>query len=377
MGPAMIRYNSDDILLLRFDDLDADYKSYSYTIEHYDAYWQPTQLMQFEYIEGFTQDQIVNYESSINTIVPYTQYTLEFPNANMRPLLSGNYLLKVFLNGDPENLVFTRRFMIYEQVLPVEGWARPANLVSFRDTHQQVTFSIDISPFHISNPYQDLKVVVRQNGRWDNAIAGLTPRMIRGSQLVYDYDNQLLFNGGNEFRRFDIRSLRYTTLQVEEISAASRSWDVFLLPDQRRTFRHYTFENDINGHYVINTTDAADPNLQADYAWVHFSLPLDAPVATGSVHILGQLTQWTMGSHSEMTYNYRLKQYEARLLLKQGLYNYLYMYRDEGQQQGEVCFFEGCHSETENDYSILVYYRAPGSLYDRLVSMTVLNTAVQ
>ncbi|MFO7977538.1 MAG: DUF5103 domain-containing protein [Bacteroidales bacterium] len=377
MGPAMIRHKSDEILYLQFDDLDADYKNYSYTIEHYDAHWQPTQLMEFEYIEGFTQDQIVNYSPSVNTVESYTQYTLEFPNQNMRPLLSGNYLLKVFLDGNPEELVFTRRFMIFEQLLPVEGTARPATIVASRDTHQQVSFSIDISPLHIANPYQDLKVVIRQNGRWDNAITDLPPRMIRSNRLIYDYDNQLLFHGGNEFRRFDIRSLRYTTQEVGKIGAGSSSWDVFLLPDARRNFRHYTTENDLNGHYAISTSDAPSQELQADYAWVHFSLPMDAPVAAGSVHVMGQLTQWALGPESEMTYNYRLKQYEARLLLKQGLYNYWYVYKEEGEQQADVCYFEGCHSETENDYSILVYYRAPGSLYDRLVSMAGLNTSVR
>lgn len=375
LGIPLIRFNTNEFLLLQFDDLDADYKNYHYTILHCDAYWQPTTLMDFEYIDGFTQDQITDHSPSINTIAPYTHYTLRFPNSNMRPRLSGNYLLIVFLDGDPGNIVFTRRFMIMEQLLPVSGTATLANLVAWRNTHQQVSFTIDMSPYPVSNPYQDLKIVIRQNGRWDNAIAGIAPRMIRGNQLVYDYEDQLLFHGANEFRRFDLRSLRYVTERIGEISTGPRHWDVFLLPDQRRTYRRYTTEMDINGRFQIETLDARNNEREADYAWVHFSLPMDAPVAGGSVHIMGELTQWHLSPENQMTYNYRLGQYEARLLLKQGYYNYWYVFWEDGMQTADVCFFEGCHSQTENEYSILVYHRPPGGLSDRLVGVAHFNTS--
>jgi hypothetical protein len=374
MGPPLLRMGAGEKLLLQFDDLDADYKNYYYTIIHCDAYWQPTPLMDYEYIEGFNEDQIRNYSRSINTVVPYTHYWLEFPNQNLSPRLSGNYILKVFVDGNRDNVAFTRRFMVFDQKLNIDGRVRQANLPMYRDTHQQLDFTIDITRYQVSNPYQDLRVVIRQNERWDNAITRIAPRTIQGNRLVYDHETELLFEGGNEFRRFDIRSLRFLTERTAEITSGTRYWDVLLMPDQRRTYRRYTTDNDINGKFYIRTTDFRDDMLEADYAWVHFRLPMDAPVATGSVHVMGQLTNWNLAEDSKMTYNYRLKQYELRLQLKQGYYNYKYVFLEENELKGDVCFFEGCHSVTENEYTIYVYHRAPGELYDRLVGLTNLNT---
>jgi hypothetical protein len=375
MAMPIIRYNSQETLFIRFDDLDADYKSYYYTIIHCDAHWQPSRISEMEYIDGFMIDQIINYSFSMNTIIPFTQYTLEFPNQNMRPRLPGNYLLKVFVDGDPNNVAFTRRFMVFDQRLPVMGNARLANLVAFRDTHHQISFSIDMSPYHISNPYTDLKVVIRQNGRWDNAITGIQPRMIRGNQLIYDYEEQLLFEAGNEFRRFDMRSLRHVSEFVENISPGSRHWDVFLTTDRPRAYRQYTTQSDINGRFHIQTYDAPDNNLEADYAWVHFRLAMDEPLSSGSLHIMGDLTQWAMSAENQMTYNYRMQQYETSLLLKQGLYNYWYVFREEGDHAGSVCYFEGCYSQTENEYTILVYHQPPGSLTDHLVGLGLFSSS--
>lgn len=376
MGPALIRMNSQETLLLQFDDLDADYKNYYYTIVHCDAHWNPSPLMDFEYIDGYNQDQIVDYSFSINTIVQYTHYTLEFPNRNMRPMISGNYLLKVFLDGNTQDVVFTRRFMVYEQLVPVTGTAHFPDLVVYRDTRHQLAFTLNTAPYHISNPYQDLKIVVQQNGRWDNAIIGLTPRMIQGNMLIYDYEDKLLFEGGNEFRRFDTRSLRYVSERINDISTGSQHWDVFLLPDEPRQYRRFTSQDDLNGRFHIQTHDASDDDIGADYAWVHFNVPMDAPLHRSSVHIMGDLTNWVISPENEMTYNHRLRQYETSLLLKQGLYNYWYVVQEEGAQAADVCFIEGCHSQTENEYSVFVYHRPPGNVTDRLVGMANFNSAI-
>ncbi len=377
MAPAQIRFNSDEKLFLRFDDLDADFKNYNYTIIHCDAYWKPSPLQEFEYIDGFYEDQIRDYAHSVNTVVPYTQYSLEFPTANLRPRLSGNYILKVYLNGNPDNVVFTRRFMIYEQQVVIEGNVMQANLVMFRETHQQLGFSINTLNYSISNPHRDLKLVITQNGRWDNAIVGIQPRIIQGSRFIFDYERELLFEGGNEFRRFDTRSLRYVTERVADISSTHRHWEVFLIPDEVRASRRYTSDSDINGRFSIKTNDARDDMLETDYAWVHFSLAMPEPVNNASVHLLGALTDWAMTPENELTYNQRLRKYEINLLLKQGLYNYLFAIKNKGNTQARLADIEGSHSETENEYTIFVYHRRPGDIYDRLVGLRHLNSSAR
>ncbi len=376
MAPPIIRLNSAETLVLRFDDLNADYRNYSFTVVHCNADWTPSGLNPFEYLDGFFEDQVTDYAHSVNTRIPYSHYTLEFPNDNIRPRISGNYLLQVFVDGNRDDLVLTRRFMVYEPLVAIDANAGMANLVRHRDSKQQVSLEINTGGYPVSNPHQDLKVIITQNGRWDNAIKGLSPRSIMGSRLVYDYEERTLFDGGNEFRRFDTRSLRFLTERVAEINSTARHWDVFLLPDQRRQFRRYSSDNDINGRFTIKNQDGRDDMLESDYAWVHFSLPMDAPLATGGIYIMGELTQWHFSGSNQMSYNYPEKKYEISLLLKQGYYNYLYAFVEEGETQADVAFIEGNHSQAENDYSIYVYHRQPGTVYDRLVGITHLNSAV-
>ncbi len=376
MTPPLIRMESGEKLVLRFDDLDADYKNYYYTIIHCDAHWQPSPIEQYEYIEGFYEEQIREYSYSINTRVPFTHYRLEIPSPDLRPTKSGNYILKVFLNGDRENVVLTRRFMIFEQQIQIEGQVRQAELVRYRDTKQQLNFAINSPNYRIDNPFQDLRVVITQNGRWDNAIKDLPPRSVRGNQLIYDYDEETLFEAGNEFREFDIRSLRHLSARLADITTSPRHNDVFLLPDQIRKYRRYTSREDINGRFQVKTFDANDNMLEADYAHVHFRLPMETPLASGGIYVLGELTDWRFSEENKMSYNYPEKEYELELLLKQGYYNYHYAFLDEGETAATVDLIEGSHFETENDYSIFVYHRRPGSLYDRLIGIKHLNSSL-
>lgn len=377
LAPPIIRLHSGEVLSLRFDDLDADYKNYYFTVVHCNADWQPSELSPFEYLDGFFEDQVTSYARSVNTRVPFSHYSLEFPNASMQPRVSGNYILKVYLDGDPSNLVLTRRFMVFEQLVNIDASVRMANLIAFRDTKQQINMEIHTGGYAVSNPMQDLRVVLTQNGRWDNAITDLKPRSIIGNRLVYDHEDQALFDGGNEFRRFDTRTLRFLTERVAEINSTARHWDVFLLPDQRRTFRRYSSDGDINGRFTIRNRDGRDDMLESDYAWVHFSLPMDAPLASGGLYVMGELTNWHFSDTGQMSYNYVEKKYEISLLLKQGYYNYLYAFLEEGETRADIGFIEGNHSIAENDYSIYVYHRQPGTVFDRLVGITHLNSSVQ
>jgi hypothetical protein len=375
-SPPIIEFNSSEILELRFDDLEADFKNYAYTIIHCNALWQPSDLMDFEYIEGFREGRIENYSFSRNTRVPFTHYHLEFPNANMKPKLSGNYLLKVFLEGNPDSVIFTRRFMVFEQKVTIEATVKQATNLNYRDTKQEIDFNINTNLYQVSNPYRDLTVILTQNGRWDNAIYNLQPRLVQGHMLIYDYEEGNIFPGGNEFRNFDTKSLRYRSLNVQEINTITNGWEVWLAPDRNRRFMRYTTRSDINGRFLIRTEDYTDDFLESDYAWVYFTLPHNPPLADGNVYVLGGLTDWNLTPGNRMTYNYRDERYELRLLLKQGFYDYQYVYLEDGTDTGDASLFEGSHSITENDYTIYVYHRRPGDMYDSLIGIHHLNSGI-
>jgi hypothetical protein len=365
----IIEINSDDMLELSFDDLDADFKNYAYTIIHCNALWQPSDLMEYEYIEGFSIDRITHYSFSRNTRVPFTHYQFEFPNANIQPKLTGNYILKIFHENNPERIVLTRRFMVYEQQVSIEASVKQATNLNHRETSQEVDFTINTSLYPISNPFRDLRVLVTQNGRWDNAIYDLKPKLVQGSRLIYDYEDGNLFPGGNEFRNFDTKSLRYRSLQVGEIHSLTNGWEVVLIPDRSRRYMRYTTRSDIDGRFLVKTDDYTDDRLEADYTWVQFSLLHDRPLVNGNVYVMGGLTDWNLIPSNKMEYNYRDARYELRLLLKQGFYDYQYVFLEDGTDVADVSIFEGSHSVAGNYYTIYTYYRKPGDIFDSLIGI--------
>lgn len=384
LTPPVITYGTDEKLMLSFDDLDGDYSVWQYTIIHCDALWNPTDLWQNEYIEGFTDDYIRDYRFSYNTLQRFTNYSLTIPNENLKFTLSGNYILKVYPDGQPDNPILTRRFMVVEPLVTVKGFVRAATPVDLRFTHQEVQFSVFTGSYIISEPYRDLKVVVRQNDRWDNVVWGLQPMMLRGDELDYRYtDGSNTFEAGNEFRYFDIKSLRYQSERVRSYENRTDGYHVELLYDKNRATTPYITYGDINGQRLIKTEDANDPVVEAEYVWVDFFLPYPAPVSEGGVYILGALTDWQFSApgnspvsstgSGRMEYNYARQGYQARLYLKQGYYNYLYAYLPDGATKAETGLIEGNRFETKNSYTVMVYHREPGSRYDKLIAMEVIS----
>jgi len=374
MSPPLINLGSQEKLKLSFDDLDADKKDYLYTIVHCDAGWKPSELMENEYINGYFEDDITEYSFSLNTLVPYTHYELSFPSEYMTPEKSGNYILKVYLET-PDSIYLTRRFMILENKLNIEGRATPASGIEERYYKQEVDFTVNTSGLKIANPFSDLIVVVCQNGRCDNALRNLTPKMVVGEKLDYDYDGEIIFNGGNEFRSFDIKSLKYNSEHVLKINKEYSGYNVILRSDERKTFTIYRRQDDINGMMKIKTEDSDVSETESEYVNVHFFLSYEAPFINEDLYIIGQLTDWQYSEVSKMYYNYPRKGYEKTLLLKQGYYNYQYVLRNSNQSFGDETLIEGNHSETGNTYTIYIYYSDPASDYDRLVGVKHFNTA--
>lgn len=372
LSPPLIKFNSGEQLRLSFDDLDADGKEYMFTIIHCNADWKPSKLEKYEYIDGYEEDYIYEFRYSANTIVSYTHYDLLFPTQDLRPEIPGNYVLKVYVEHE-DSIYFTRRFMVLDQKVDIEGKVKQATRLEDKKYKQEVDFQILSPNYNISTPYRDLTVVILQNGRWDNAISNLKPKMVVAGKLDYNYDFENVFDGGNEFRSIDIKSLNYYTENIDKIDYDHSGYHVFIRPDERRTFSVYKSDDDINGQVKIKTEDQDDTEIRSEYVNVHFYLAYDVPILDADLFLNGALTGWNLDDDSKMAYDYAKKGYVLTLLLKQGYYDYQYILKYHDQEDGDVSFIEGNHWETRNEYTILVYNREQGTYYDRLVGLIHLN----
>lgn len=371
-SPALIALHSGDRLQLDFDDLAGDYIQYSYTLVHCDANWQPSDLTPFDYLGGFSEDLITNYSYSFNTFQSYTHYRLVIPNANMQMLVSGNYLLKVYKDNNPDSLIITRRIMVYENQVMVHGQER-RGIGDGAMTKQEIVFTINTSRANVVNASQSLYVVISQNGRWDNAIYGLQPQYIEDTGLIYDMDEGNVFNGGNEFRSFDMTSLRYLTDHEDEFVKNPNADEINLKRDEPRAGADYFTFADLDGQYLIYDKDDDSTPINSQYVYVNFYLAMDSEITTGNLYIFGALTDWQCLPDFEMHYNQQRNGYTGTAYLKQGYYEYEYAYLPKGSKVASLSYIEGSHFETTNTYYIYVYYRPLGVFYDKLIGFTTVH----
>lgn len=373
LAMPIIRLNGGT-LRLSFDDLYADFMNLSYTIIHCNADWTPSGLLTQEYIANLQDDYIQNYEYSLNTLFSYTHYNLNIPNGNMRLLKSGNYLLKVYANNDPKDLVLTKRFMVYEDIVNAGGQVFRPTIVDYNETGQEVRFTISHPNYEIPNPFTDLKVHLMQNQRWDNAITDLKPQFLQNNQLIYNYNRESTFAGGNEWRFFDIKNMRTLTLNMRRVDIDS-VFTVYLKDDASRAIERYSTYPDINGQFVVRRLDATNSDSEADYVYVDFQLRYPQPLAEGDVYVFGKHTDWKLLPEYRLQYDASRKAYHSKLLLKQGYYNFMYAIYNPTKMSADVSTVEGSHWEAENTYQILVYNREIGQRYDRLIGFGELSSA--
>jgi hypothetical protein len=375
MSPPIIQLNSDEHLEISFDDLGQDIKRYKFTILHCEADWRTSpDLSVTDFINGYREENIDQYAYSYNTTVRYTHFSATFPTSGMKPRISGNYMLQVY-EDDTSHIVFTHRFMVVEpSSLVAEGKVVQSSRMSDRFAMQQVDFVVLLNGFQVTDVQREIKVVVQQNGRWDNALFLSKPRFARSGELDYRYDESICFSGGNQYRSFDTKSLVYQSERVAHISYDTL-YQVSLLPDQLRSFKNYSFEKDLNGRFYIKNEDHAEnSSTEADYALVHFFLPYPALLTTGDFYLLGDFAGWNFTDGNRLKFNFDRKGYELNLLLKQGFYNYLYVLKEKSKTTADESLIEGSHWETENDYTVLVYFHETGSQYDRLLSVNFINS---
>ena len=375
LAPPLIELGTEEQLVLRFDDLQPNLENLSYTLIHCTADWKPSELMQGQYITGAMSDYIPAGRQSFNTLQPFIHYELVFPNAMMQVGRSGNYLLKVFRGDDQEDLVVTRRFMVYEQNVQLDARVVASRNVEVRDEAQQIDFNIRHPALPVQDPFGQISVTVLQNMRWEDARTGFKPRFVRGSELVYDYPEQGLFMGGNEYRNFDLKDLRFATQRVERITpgVGQGVYEAFIIPERRRNIRVYFDQPDINGKFFIRNDIVDGDPLGADYVMVHFQLPMEEPLMD-EVYVNGGFSDMRAQKENRMTYFPKEGMYRASILLKQGLYDFSFATLSRNAQIADLTAIEGSHFQTENDYVILVYFTDYQQRTDRLVGMRFLNS---
>mgnify|MGYP001626702444 FL=1 len=360
-------------LQLSFDDIIGDEVDYFYTIEHFNFDWTPSDLSKGEYLDGFDDVRIETYENSFNTLQLYSNYKLNIPNRETRAIKkSGNYLLRIF-NDDGE-IVFSRKFMVLERLLSVEVEIKRARKIKNIDQQQVVQFKINAPSLLLINPKQNVKTLVLQNNNLKTAITNLKPQYTIGSELIYRYDQEAAFWGGNEFLFFDNKDLRSSTNGVRSV-ALNELYENFLFTNIDRSVRPYTYNPDINGNFrVRNLYASQNQNIEADYVLMHFNLQHYGSLGDKEIHIYGNFNNWTIDQTTYMAYNEKTDTYQNARLFKQGFYNYKYVMvnRDGSIEQGPI---SGNFWQTENQYTVLVYYRAPGSRFDRLLGKGAANSS--
>jgi hypothetical protein len=369
-----IEINSGAVLSLKFDDLDADVKNYFYTIQHCDMNWAPSDLDQMEYIEGFTEERIMDYEFSFKTFWPFTQYTLYLPNRDMRWTLPGNYLLTVYDDSNDRKVAFTRRFVVFEGNTNIIPRIVRAAQVSKLRTHQEIDFVVGHETFRINNPQQEIRATILQNGRWDNAIMNVEPKFIRPGEMRFDHQDKIVFPGGKEFRRLDIRSLRVVDFNVASVEQNAEGYFITMKTDQRRDKLAYTTFNDIEGNFIISTNDQQNNQLSSEYVDILFSLAADYR-PEHDIYLFGGFTDWLIQPAYKMEYDAAVNAYIGGAFLKQGYYDYMYAAvpkvpnskRESPVVIPDISMMEGSSNEAVNGYTIIIYYRPFGSRFDRPV----------
>lgn len=378
LGYPVLRLNSADQLELHFDDREGGVKAFSYAWQLCNADWTPANLSTMDFVRGFTQQRIITYRNSSVALTKYTHYQQVLPDRNSGPSRSGNYLLKVFLNGDPSQIVFTRRVLVVqpEKAGVTMQVQQPFNNMVF-NSHQKISFTVETKNMNLVNPMQQLSVVILQNNRWDNRKVLLRPTFIRQDQLEYNTEQDAVFAAGREWRWLDLRSFRLQSDRVDSAYYGPSFTNIFVKPDADRAGLRFVFYRDANGQFYSETLDGSNPYWQGDYATVYFSFkPPGGMPFNKDLYLFGELTNWGKDPSAKMTFNKERNRYETNLWLKQGYYDYGYAIIDG---EGDKAAFslektEGNNWETENNYTILVYYRALGGRSDELVALTTVNS---
>jgi hypothetical protein len=358
---------------LQFDDLFGNEANYYYEIIHCNYNWNPTEIPKNEYLEGFDNQRIQDYTNSFNTLQIYSHYKLAIPNQFTQQLkISGNYMLKIL--DENREVVFSRKFILYEDLVTVPIQVKRARTVSNIESKQNLDFTIRSNTITFQNPLRNVKVLLLQNGQLNSPIKNIIPQYTIGNDLIYKYDSETQFWAGNEFLFFENKEIRAASNNVARIDSNTAIYGSHLYTSAARTNFPYVFTQDVNGDFVVKNINAANSEIEADYAWVYFSLSAPTFRLNKNIYVTGMFNNYNNTPAYKMDYNPQKGIYEKAILIKQGFTNFQYVVADDKGVIDSENAIDGNFYQTENDYTILVYYRESIDRYDRIVGRGMANS---
>ena len=358
---------------LQFDDLFGNEANYYYEIIHCDYNWAPTGIPKNEYLQGFDNQRIQDYTNSFNTLQIYSHYKLSIPNQFTQQLrISGNYIIKVL--DENKEVLFSRKFILYEDLVTVPMQVKRARTASSVEVKHNLEFFIKSSVITFQNPLKNVRVVLFQNGQFNTAIKNVVPQYTIGNDLIYKYDTETQFWAGNEFLFFENKDIRSAGNNISRVDLNTAVYGSNLYANEARTNFPYSFTQDVNGDFVVNNINATTPEIEADYAWVYFTLSAPAFRLKKNIYVGGMFNNYNLTPEYKMDYNSQKGVYEKAILVKQGFTNYQYMVADEKGIIDYENAVDGNFYQTENDYTALIYYRENTDRYDRVVGKGIANS---
>lgn len=368
--PPIITLNSDSKIRISFDEL-SDERSYlRYSIIHCNADWTPSNLVESEYLEGFNYADIEEYKFSIGTLCHYVHYSFSIPNDKIQFRVSGNYLVKIYADDEPDVTLLQARFYVCENAVSVGTSVTSRTDIDYNREHQQVSFFVDTKEYSIRNMYSDLKAYVSQNSRIDNEVIIERPLMVSGKRITYDHDKKLIFEAGNEFRRIETVAQHGISMGVESMEYHHPYYHARLFTDRMRTEDNYIYDKTQMGRFTIRSSEANDSDNGSEYIITHFTLDTGGKINSGKIYINGEFTNNMFTPSSLMKYDPSTGLYYTDMLLKQGAYNYQYLYVPDGSRRGYYSI-EGNKYQTVNEYLVRIYHRDPASRYDRFIGFGI------
>lgn len=372
MAPPVLRMRTNDRLDINFDLIGDQHEYLRYRLIHCNADWQPSRLMESEYLDGFNEVNIEDYAYSSNTYIHYINYNITLPDPALPILASGNYLLQVFPESDPDDTWLQVRFSVSEELSVIKGGMTTRTDKGVNTDYQQLFFNVDIGSIPNFNPYQDMGVILTQNNRPETAKVVMHPMRVQGNTAVFEHDPNLIFEAGNEYRRFETVRTDYPGMHVEAVDYVNNIWNAWLKEDSSRKYRVYSYDSTQHGRFKIDEYNSSDPNLGADYVLVHFTLD-PGERQYGQIYVDGDFTNHRFDESNLMKYDWNDGLYHASIPLKQGSYNYQYVVIPDNGGIPSSKYIEGNKYETQNEYLIQVFINTPGSRADRLIGTATIQ----
>jgi len=367
--PPVWILGSSDKLIVTFDELAEERRYMRYELLHCNSNWMPGTLVDSEFLDGFNEASVEDYAYSYGTKTHYVNYRITIPDGNMWPLLSGNYLLRVYDESAPDRILLQVRFYVVEPLVKVVADVSSRTDIDYNARHQQLKIEVDTKRMDLRDYFSDLQLVITQNGREDNRHIVTHPLRVAPPMLYFESSPHLIFPAGNEYRRFETISATVPCMGVESVGYSEPYYHFQLYTDTPRRDKDYKYDSTQHGRYRIREYNSAQSATEAEYAVTHFSLDMPE-LHNADVFIDGDMMLRRFDPDSRMVYNRATGLYEASPLLKQGAYNYQYLVVPRnGSTTGETSVVEGDFYQTVNEYMIYVYYRKPGERYDRLVGI--------